>query len=156
MTDSEPILRHVWLLDGRSVCDRSSRPAELRPPTPEEFDAETAQTEAAPACTACLFLTANLRQDAAAILRDARSVWPPTAAAAWESLTDTRWTQRLDVEAIARSEPIDAPPDFDGLVLALDAAELDRIRAEWAADRQRRRNALIGYWTPSQDSEDGT
>ena len=114
------------------------------------------QTEAAPACTACLFLTANLRQDAAAILRDARSVWPPTAAAAWESLTDTRWTQRLDVEAIARSEPIDAPPDFDGLVLALDAAELDRIRAEWAADRQRRRNALIGYWTPSQDSEDGT
>ena len=156
MTDSEPILRHVWLLDGRSLCDLSSRPAELRPPTPEECDAESATTEAAPACTACLLLAANVRRDAAAILRDARGVWPQTAAATWGSLTATRWTQRLDVEAIARSEPADALPDFDALVLALDPAELDRIRAEWAADRQRRRDALIAYWVPSQDSEDGT
>lgn len=156
MTDSEPVQRHVWLLDGRSLCDRTSRPAELRPPTPEEFDAETAQTEAAPACTACLLLAANVRRDAAAILRDARSVWPQTASSAWASLAATRWTQRLDVEAIARAEPADAPPDFDALVLALDPAELDRIRAEWAADRQRRRDALVAYWVPSQDSEDGT
>jgi hypothetical protein len=156
MTDSEPILRHVWLLDGRSLCDRRARPAELRPPTPEEFEAETATTEAAPACTACMILAANVRREAAAILRDAGGAWPETASAAWASLAGTRWTQRYDVEAVARTPGFEGPADFDGLVLTLDAAELDQLRAEWAADRQRRRNALIAYWTPSQDTEDGT
>ena len=109
MTDSEPILRHVWLLDGRSLCDRRARPAELRPPTPEEFEAETTTTEAAPACTACMILAANVRREAAAILRDAGGAWPETASAAWASLAGTRWTQRYDVE-----EP-DVPQDRLGI-----------------------------------------
>jgi len=156
MSDPEPILRHVWMLDGRSLCDRVARPAELRPPTPEEFAAETAETEAAPACAACLLLAADVRREAAAILRDAGGAWPPTAAAAWASLDGTRWMQRLDVAAIVEGQAPETPPDFDALVLDLDAADLDRLRAEWAADRERRRNALIAYWTPSQDTDDGT
>ena len=50
----------------------------------------------------------------------------------------------------------DDPARFDAFEAPVDRADVERVRAEWAAERQSQRNALIDYWTPSQDTEDGT
>jgi len=156
MTDAEPVTRHVWLPDGRSLCDRYTRPAEGRVPTPEEFDAEVASTDDAPACGACMLLVARLRTEAAAILGHAPGAWPETPSAAWSLLAGTRWAERLDVVAISVTTEADDPARFDAVESPVDRADVERVRAEWAAERQTQRNALIDYWTPSQDTEDGT
>ena len=113
MTDAEPITRHVWLPDGRSLCDRYARPAEGRVPTPEEFDAEAAATDAAPACGACMLLVARLRTESAAILGHAPGAWPETPSAAWGLLAGTRWAERMDVVAISGPAGADDPAGFD-------------------------------------------
>ena len=157
MTDAEPITRHVWLPDGRSLCDRYTRPAEGRVPTPEEFDAEVAATDAAPACGACMLLVARLRTEAAAILGHApgclaRDSGPPRgrcspARGGRNDWMSSRSPSTAEADDSARFDAIESP---------VDRADVDRVRAEWAAERQSQRNALIDYWTPSQDTEDGT
>ena len=156
MTDAEPITRHVWLPDGRSLCDRYARPAGGRVPTPEEFDGEEAAIDAAPACGACLLLVARLRAESAAILGHAPGAWPETPSAAWGLLAGTHWAERMDVVAISGPAGADDPAGFDTFEAPVDRADVERVRAEWAAERQSQRNALIDYWTPSQDTEDGT
>jgi len=62
----------------------------------------------------------------------------------------------MDVVAISGPAGADDPAGFDTLEAPVDRADVERVRAEWAAERQSQRNALIDYWTPSQDTEDGT
>lgn len=156
MTDAEPMTRHVWLPDGRSLCDRHAIAADDHVPTPEEFDAEVAAAEAAPACGPCMLLVARIRIEASLILDDAPDAWPATPSAAWRLLSATRWAQRIDVIQVSRTADVDESQRFDAFEPAVDPADLDRLRAGWEAERQSRRNALIDYWTPSQDGEDGT
>jgi hypothetical protein len=155
MTDAEPITRHVWLPDGRSLCDRFARPAEGPVPTPEEFDAGLASADAAAACGPCLLLVERLRVEAAAIIAHAPGTWPEAPSAAWTLLAGTRWAERLDVVAFSGAAGDDSVI-FDAFEAPIDRAVVERLRVEWAAERQAQRNALIDYWTPSQDTEDGT
>lgn len=156
MTDAEPMTRHVWLPDGRSLCDRHAPLADDRVPTPEEFDGEVAVIEAAPACGACLVLVDRIRVEAAAILSDAPDVWPQTPSASRALLAGTRWAHRLNTGANSPVAGVDDTDRFDAFERAVDPADVERLHAEWAAERQSRRNALIEYWTPSQDTDDGT
>lgn len=156
MTDAEPFTRHVWLPDGRSLCDRAARPAEDRVPTPEEFDAEVAAIDVAPACGACLLLVTHIRLEASAIVAEAREAWPGTPSAAWNLLAGTRWARSLELVTFPHAASVDEIDRFDAFESEVHPDDVERLRAEWAAERQAQRNALIDYWTPSQDSDDGT
>src|SRR4029453_8036977 len=111
--------------------DRYTRPADGRVPTPEEFDAEVASTDAAPACGACMLLVARLRTEAAAILAHAPGAWPENPPAAWALLAGTRWAERLDVTAIPVTAEADDPARFDAFESPVDRADVELVRAEW-------------------------
>ena len=86
----------------------------------------------------------------------APGAWPETPSAAWALLAGTRWAERLDVVAFSVNAEADDSARFDAIESPVDRGDVDRVRAEWAAERQSQRNGLIDYWTPSQDTEDGT
>ena len=147
MTDAEPITRHVWLPDGRSLCDRYTRPAEGRVPTRGEFDAEVAATEAAPPCGLQL-LVARLRTEAAAISPRAGCL-ARAPSAAWALLAGTRWAERLDVVAFSVYAEADDPARFDAIESPVDRADVDRPCGSRAASHERADRLLDSSQTPN-------
>lgn len=141
MPNAEPKTLHVWMPDGRSLCDRRARPERGGAvPAVEEHEAERAIAASAPACGACLMLVSYLRTDAAVLLEQA-SVYPETPSTAWRSLAGTRWAHRFDPVAFSETPDLDTTSRFDAVLAALDPEKTRR-----ALDRQREEAAATDQW----------
>lgn len=151
MPNQEPKTVHVWMPDGRSLCDRR---AETGPrstfPTVEEHEATEHATANAPACGPCMLLISYLRTQATAILEEQPSVWPSSVGAAWASLDGTRWAQRFDPIEHSKTPGLADYSRFDALRFAVDPEKVRRtleanarvraqlaeqVRAHWEGDR---------------------
>lgn len=138
---NEPKTVHVWIHDGRSLCDRRAIPAE--PTNLEEFDASEALTASAPACGSCLLLVESLRQAAALALRTGNGIWPALPKDAWLALKGTRWEADTDLSGAAFTDSELDRSAFSWILEAMPeqlVAELAR-RAEAKSVEERRRFA---------------
>lgn len=129
MAAAEPLTIHVWMPDGRSLCDRR---APRRKPEAESPIAEVERNRDAPSCGACALLIHALRCDLAISHIEGRSMWPATPADALRSLAGTRWDTELDLEALQSTfTQVDLVAD---LMVGLNRAQLE----EYAAARRQR------------------
>lgn len=123
---------HVWMLDGRSLCDRRAYPAPRPDQTDEDHRVAQEVSKAAPACAPCLLLANRIRREAAVILRRHSKVHPARPSAAWESLRATRWESYLDLDAIrASAENIDKYTDYTMLVAPMSVALIEELSSEF-------------------------
>jgi hypothetical protein len=91
---SEPKTIHVWLPEGRSLCDRRAYPG---PKTGEQLEAAKRESKVAPACGACQIVASIIRRDAELAFSDASAVWPATPLESIEALAETRWELRYNL-----------------------------------------------------------
>ena len=102
---------HIWMHDGRSLCDRQSdvrsRPRTSSGWSDEELRAFLAD-QAAPACGPCLLVAAYVRRLAVELLgQSGGRVHPSAPSAGWAQLRDTRWAARLDLEELLARPELD-------------------------------------------------
>jgi hypothetical protein len=91
---------HVWMPDGRSLCDRRAVPAgsDVAAMSDIEFTTYLHEQTDAPACGSCLLLAAHVRHRAAVILQYAGGRVSPTKPSdAWAELLGTRWEAHLNL-----------------------------------------------------------
>ncbi|WP_270365329.1 hypothetical protein [Microbacterium algeriense] len=147
MPNQDPKTVHVWMPDGRSLCDRR---AESGPrstfPTVDEHEANERATANAPACGACLLLVSYLRTQATAILEEQPSVWPSSVGAAWASLDGTRWAQRFDPIEHSKTPGLDDYSRFDALRFAIDPEKVRRTLAANETVRAQQAAHVRAHW----------
>lgn len=128
---TESLTVHVWMPDGRSLCDRRARPAAR---TDAEFEEHQKRAKNAPSCGPCLLLVTAIRRMAAATLQNHPDVWPPRPSEAWRSLKDTRWSNRYDVDEIADRAGVDDTTRYDAFLLPPDPKTVDTLAAQYRGD----------------------
>ncbi|PYY64413.1 hypothetical protein DEJ30_08080 [Curtobacterium sp. MCPF17_003] len=142
---------HIWMLDGRSLCDRRPFPSH-RGDSEEQYAAAIAETESAPACGACLVLAARIRREAAAIIERHPAVQPERASDAWESLRETRWAHYFDLDAFSgAAEHVDENTKFDSMKEPLHQNTVMELVEQWDEEVLRTgiaREELGGKSTP--------
>jgi hypothetical protein len=142
---------HIWMLDGRSLCDRRPFPSH-RGETEAQLTASQIEAENAPACGACLLLAGRVRREATAIIERHSTVHPMKASGAWESLRETRWSNYFDLDAFkASAENVDAGTRYDGVKLGADPATVMELVQEWdekVSNSAMTRDQLGGKGTP--------
>jgi hypothetical protein len=112
---------HVWMPDGRSLCDRRAVPAgsDVAAMSDSEFQSYLNEQSGAPACGSCLVLAAHIRHRAAVILQYAEGrVSPTKPGVAWAQLQGTRWEAHLNLAEFLSG-------DLDGLRYERIAAAVD-------------------------------
>lgn len=91
---------HIWMPDGRSLCDRKAHlhTRDVSKMSDSEFEQLIEETHNAPACGSCLLLAEYLRADAAVIyrMRDG-NVYPQKPVDGWRGLSDTRWSTKINI-----------------------------------------------------------
>lgn len=97
---SETKTMHIWMLDGRSLCDRRPYPR-YQGKSDAELEVLRKEAEAAQACGPCLLMVSRLRREAAAILEMTSAVHPEKASDAWESMRETRWAGYFNLEGFS-------------------------------------------------------
>lgn len=149
---SETKTVHIWMLDGRSLCDRRAFPSH-RADSEEEYEAARQETEVAPACGACLVLAARIRREAAVIFERQPAVHPERASDAWESLRDTRWNHYFDLDAFqGRSEHVNENTKYDSMREPLYDNTVAELVEQWDEEVLKTgiaREELGGKSTPS-------
>jgi hypothetical protein len=122
----EPNTFHVWMPDGRSLCDRRARPR-LLPGKVSEAEAEQviAEESHAPACGSCLSVAVWIRYEAAALMVDHR-VYPADSRDSWQLLLGTRWAKHFAFpEFLLQLEGTDGDSgDYQRLMTAIDSTQL--------------------------------
>ena len=83
--------RHVWMPNGRSLCDRRVRPQ--RPCDKQEAVDAVQEWLDAPSCGSCIVLVDGLRQQAAIMLHNANGILPKTVVASVLELDETVWPE---------------------------------------------------------------
>jgi len=122
---------HIWMLDGRSLCDRRPHPAH-HAQTQEQLEAARAESESAPACGACLLLAGRIRREAAAIIERHPTVHPVKASEAWESLRETRWNSYFNLDAFkASADRVDQATRYDAIKNGVDPASVMELVDQW-------------------------
>lgn len=139
----EPKTRHIWMMDGRSLCDRRSRPrGDYYELDEDEFEKAVKEQENAPACGSCLLLVGRLRRQAAAILGmcDGK-VFPKQPAKAWENLLGTRWDTKIDIPTFLQRPDLNAAIKYEAISGPVDQASVDDlVNEEREMYQQLRRN----------------
>jgi len=129
---TEPKTMHVWMIDGRSLCDRRAHPAPVVDQTDEEREAIRAESAAAPACGACLLVAGRIRREAATILKRHPVVEPQRASQAWRTLEGTRWAGYFDLRKVESSaERLDANDYYGPLSGKADPAYISELSRQW-------------------------
>jgi hypothetical protein len=148
MPNAEPITAHVWMPDGRSLCDRRAAvpPFAGRTPTEKEYAAHRAEQDSAPSCGACLLLVSYIRSDAALLLDNHPGVWPASPSAAWASLEGTRWAQNFDPVAFSQTPGLDDDSRFDAVRFALHPEKVSRKQQDRDVRRRAERAVLARRW----------
>jgi hypothetical protein len=122
---------HIWMLDGRSLCDRRAHPSGHFPDE-ESREAAVAEAEAAPVCGACLLLAGRVRRESAAILLHNPTVYPERASEAWESLRETRWNSYFHLDAFKdAADHVDEHTKYDAVTKAVDPATVVELLEGW-------------------------
>jgi hypothetical protein len=149
MTDPKTL--HVWMPDGRSLCDLRAAPrVDVLEFTDEQFEEHMDMIAGAPACGSCLLLAGHVRHHAAVIYREAgRKVFPVRPIKAWERLTQTRWAQRVDIKAFVEEDSGDGKLKYERIEYAIDPATVDPDVTDWDKYREEMR----GYRTEHAASE---
>lgn len=144
---------HVWMPDGRSLCDRRARlpRADFAAMTDEQFATYVDEQTAAPACGSCLVIVDRLRLQAATILEYSDSVYPSTPVEAWLHMQGTRWDATLNL-ARFRPGPDTEAPAFERLLAKLPAARLRRGVEQFAAERTQVRQSFTAARKKLQES----
>lgn len=125
-------MMHVWMPDGRSLCDRRAAPGAVRTPD------HVREAIEAPACGICLLLVGRLRREAAVILAQTERTAPQRASEAWSSLRGTRWERYFDLAAFdEKLDSVDANTRYDAILNAVDPAVVKELADEWVAVRAR-------------------
>ena len=117
---------HIWMHDGRSLCDRQSdaraRSSTVSAWSDEELEAFIAD-QPEPACGPCLLVAGYVRRLAAELLaRSDGRVHPSVPSAGWAQLRDTRWAARLDLEEMLARPELDSTIRYDAVTEAEDPA----------------------------------
>lgn len=129
---TEPKTMHVWMIDGRSLCDRRAHPAPVVDQTDEEREAIRAESAAAPACGACLLVAGRIRREAATILERHPQVEPQRASQSWLTLKGTRWANYFDLSEVETSaERMDANDYYGPLSGKIDPAYIAELSGHW-------------------------
>ena len=133
----EPKTHHIWLPDGRSLCDRRALPPNSPLTSAEERDAHLAEQQQAPACSSCLVLVGRLRREACAILEMTQGrVHPDDPREAWGQLHSTRWEWFVALDAFLERDDL-ASIRFDAVKYAVDEESVNQLVAEYCARRDR-------------------
>jgi hypothetical protein len=142
----EPKTRHIWMRDGRSLCDRRALvKVQFADHSEKEMKVHFDEQDDAPACGSCIVITANLRFQAATLIEQCLTVVPETVKESWEWMLETRWTQEFDIIEIA--EEADASGEqMQSIFEALNMTAV-RQRASEAIDASTAsRERLIKTW----------
>lgn len=128
----EPKTRHLWMNDGRSLCDRRSQPrGDYYQLDEDAFEKAIREQEDAPACGSCLLLVARLRRQAAAILgRGDGNVYPKQPTKAWENLLGTRWDSKIDIPTFLERPDLNAAIDYEAISGPVDQESVDELLEE--------------------------
>jgi hypothetical protein len=123
---------HIWLPDGRSLCDRRALvPVNLTAMNEDQFEAFMAEQSSSPACGPCLLLAGRIRRQACAVLEGAGGVvHPALPTKSWEQLRGTRWATQLDLDAFLAREDLDRQIRYEAVGLEVDRASVDDLLAE--------------------------
>ncbi|ACC43000.1 hypothetical protein NJB18091_29500 [Mycobacterium marinum] len=98
---TEPKTVHLWMPDGRSLCDRRASPRRLNVEqlTDDEFGSYLAEQIDAPVCGSCVNLADFLRLQAIANMVGSNGrVHPPAVKEGWTQLRGTRWEAKIDFD----------------------------------------------------------
>jgi hypothetical protein len=87
MTDPKTV--HIWMPDGRSLCDRRASPPAAKTTAEAVLMAEESQS--APVCGACVVIVQSMRSELAIEEALVETIWPDDSNDAYNSLRDTRW-----------------------------------------------------------------
>lgn len=129
----EPKTLHIWIHDGRTLCDRRARlPSSVAEMTDEEFEDHIREQTTAPACGSCLLVAGNMRYQAAVLLKYADgAVHPVEPREGWGQLRDTRWARRFDIdELLGKPEVEDVR--YERINYEIDPARVDEGVGEWS------------------------
>lgn len=122
---------HIWMLDGRALCDRRPYPSHLNE-TEEQYEASKREAAMAPACGACLLLAGRIRREAAAILERHPVVHPAKASEAWESLRETRWNSYFNLDAFKESaDHVNENTKFDAMKDPMYPNTVSELVEQW-------------------------
>jgi hypothetical protein len=126
---------HVWMPDGRSLCDRR---AQLRRPDPttmtdQEFEEYVDEQTNAPACGSCLLLAQHLQHAAATIYESqGGEVHPPTPIQGWRDVRDTRWATHVNLPEFLKTPGLAKQLQYDRIKQGVAPHRL----AEWVDQRK--------------------
>jgi hypothetical protein len=156
----EPKTVHIWMPDGRSLCDRRARPArdDWFAMSDAEFEHQVNEQVNAPACGCCLVLAHKLIVKAAVLYEEkTHYVYPAEPTDACAAMTETRWAHQLSdlAEAIPKFKYSDLGGELkrDSLIQAADYMR-DQHRAQWEDLTTARAEELTGEPTDEPDEPD--
>ena len=130
--NEEPKTIHLWMPDGRSLCDRRAHPhgVDTAGLSDSDFEAYLQERTTSPICGPCVLVLGTLRSLIADYLAEVkfngRTIWPAKPADGIKLLDGTRW----DLES---SKPEDLESEDYYRWFVLDAIDDDWLR-ERAAD----------------------
>ena len=109
---------HIWMHDGRSLCDRQAdgRPRQSAQASlsDEELEAFVVSRPEDPACGSCLLVAAYVRRLASELTaRSDGRIHPSVPSIGWAQLRDTRWAARLDLEELLARPELDTTMGYD-------------------------------------------
>lgn len=116
---------HIWMHDGRSLCDRQSdvrpRSRAAEASSDEQLESLAIERRSEPACGPCLLVAAYVRRLADELMAGSEGrVHPAVPSIGWAQLRDTRWAARLDLEELLARPELDTAMGYDA---GTDAAE---------------------------------
>lgn len=132
MTDPKTL--HVWMPDGRSLCDlRPMSHIDLTKASDEEFEEHLDTITGAPACGSCLVLGEHVRHKAVVMFRQAnRKVFPDKPIVAWQRLKETRWSNVSDLDTFLGDGSDDRGLKYERIEKGLDSAIVDPHVIDWS------------------------
>ena len=130
---AEPKTLHIWMHDGRSLCDRRAlTPTEVGAMADEEFEAHLREQTEAPACGSCLLVAGNMRHQAAVLLRRTNGyVHPKKPREALGSVVGYAVGTRVQPGGVSVEAEVDEI-EYQRINYEVDPARIDEAVAEWS------------------------
>lgn len=149
----EPKTFHVWMPDGRSLCDCRSRVPnrDLTLMSNDEIDAYIQEQTEAPACGSCVLIADRIRFQAAVMLKYSGGVYPSTPGDAWERMEGTRWGTFLNLSRIAQNLGSETNSYFERIFATLTGQRLDSGVQSFSRGRERLRERAQASKRESSD-----
>lgn len=140
---TSPKSLHVWMPDGRSLCDlRAQTGTSIGKMTDEEFEAFMVEQESAPACGSCILLAGRIRNLGSVILKESKgAVFPEQPSEAWAQLRTTRWAKEVDLDEFLERPGLNESLKYERIDYKVDPNQI----AEYVEDRADHASYLRSY-----------